>query len=165
MDFDLLIWLFCIAITLHNLEEAIWLPGWSNVSKRFHRPVDKVEFRFAVAVLTLMAYVIAFFSMTGGKGGIGAYLICGYALAMLLNVVFPHIPATLILRRYAPGTATAMLLNLPVSLMLLHKGIEEGFIEKGIFIYTGPLCVAGILLIIPGLFFIAKRWLKPRLKP
>ena len=29
-------WLFPAAITVHNLEEAIWLPAWSRTAGRWH---------------------------------------------------------------------------------------------------------------------------------
>lgn len=162
MNFNLLIWLFAIAITIHNFEEAIWLPAWSKTAGRFHHPIGIFEFRFAVTVLTLIAYIMAYLSMTGSKGSIGAYLVSGYALAMLLNVIFPHLIATLVMRRYAPGTATAIVLNLPITSMLLYQGFEERFIDKSVFIYAGPLGVVGILLLIPGLFFMGRRWLRPK---
>jgi hypothetical protein len=161
MGFNILIWLFAMAVTVHNFEEAIWLPAWSKTSGRFHHPVDIFEFRFAVTVLTLIAYITTCSSMIGGKGSMGAYLVSGYALAMLLNVIFPHLLATLVMRRYAPGTATAILLNLPISSMLLYQGLEEGFIDKSVFIYVGPLVVVGILLLIPWLFFMSRRWFRP----
>ena len=162
MNFSLLVWLFAIAITIHNFEEAIWLPAWSKKAGFFHHPVGIFEFRFAVTVLTLLAYIMAYLSMTGGKGSIGAYLVSGYALAMLLNVIFPHLLATLVMQRYAPGTATAIVLNLPITFMLLYQGLEANFINKSVFIYVGPLVVVGILFFIPGLFFMGRRWLKPK---
>jgi hypothetical protein len=75
---------------------------------------------------------------------------------MLINVVFPHLLATLVMRRYAPGTATAIALNLPITSMLLYQSFKEGFIDKSEFIYVGPLVVVGILLLIPGLFFMGR---------
>jgi len=162
MNFNFFVWLFIIAVTIHNFEEAIWLPAWSKKAERFHLSVGVFEFRFSVTVLTLIAYIMAYLSMTGGKGSIGTYLISGYALAMLLNVVFPHLLATLAMRRYAPGTATAMVLNFPITFMLLNQGFKDGFIDKSVFIYVGPLVVAGILLLIPILFFIGRKWLEPK---
>jgi hypothetical protein len=158
MGFHQLTWLFAFVTTVHNLEEALWLPAWSQTGGRFHHPIGSFEFRFAVTVLSLAAFIMAFMSVAGGKGSLGAYLVSGYALAMLLNVAFPHLLATLVMRRYAPGTATAIALNLPVTAMLLTKGFEEGFIDPSRFIYAGPLVVIGILLLIPALFFVGRKW-------
>ncbi len=161
MSFPLLSWLFAVAITIHNLEEALRLPAWSQSAGRWHHPVGAREFRFAVGVLTALAYVAACLSMVGGKESAGAYLVAGYALAMLLNVFFPHLLATLIMRRYAPGTATALLLNLPVTLLLLHRGVQQGYIRLSTFTWAGPLIVVAILSSIPLLFAIGRRaWSK-----
>ncbi len=162
LDFNLLVWLFAIVVTVHNFEEAIWLPAWSKTAGRFHHPVGRFEFRFAVMVLTLIAYIMAFLSMIGGKGSVGAYLVCGFALAMLLNVVFPHLLVTLVMRRYAPGTVTAVALNLPITFMLLYQGFKEGYIEESRFLYIGPIVVVGLVFLVPVLFFVGKRWLRPK---
>ena len=61
-------WLFPAAITVHNLEEAIWLPGWSRTAGEWHAGVGAFEFRFAVAVLTALAWVVTGLSLHGGPG-------------------------------------------------------------------------------------------------
>jgi hypothetical protein len=94
MNFPILSGLFAVAMTLHNLEEALWLPKWSQSAGRWHHPVGAREFRFAVGVLTVLAYVGAYLSAVGGKETVGAYFIAGYALAMLMNVLLPHLLVT-----------------------------------------------------------------------
>jgi len=157
MDFVFLAWLFAGAITLHNLEEAIWLPAWSEKAGRWHHEVGAREFRFAVVVLTLLAYVFAWAAVAYGRESFGAYLLSGYALAMLLNVLFPHVAATIIMRRYAPGTLTALFFNLPVTLLLLRQGLQEGYIHLQRLVWAGPLVVAGIMVSIPVLFHLGRR--------
>ncbi len=157
MNFTLLSWLFALAITVHNLEEAIWLPAWSQSARRWHHPVGVREFRFAVAILTFLAYLAAYLSMIGRKGSPAAYILEGYALAMLLNVVFPHLLATFILKRYTPGTATALFLNLPITSLLLYQGIKEGYIVLPKFFILGPLVVLGIVAFIPVLFIAGRK--------
>jgi hypothetical protein len=156
MSYPTLGWLFAIALTLHNAEEAILLPGWSSRAGRWHAPVGAFEFRFAVVVLTLLAYAVAFLSSIYGAQSFAAYALAGYALAMLLNVLAPHLLATLALRQYAPGTGTALLFNLPVCGALLYVGLRDGFIERGKFVVFGPGCVVVVLALIPILFFIGR---------
>jgi hypothetical protein len=151
-----------LAVTLHNLEEALSLPTWSRSAGRWHHPVGAREFRFAVAVLTVFAYVAAYLAAVGGKESVGAYLLAGYALAMLLNVFFPHVLATLVMRRYAPGTFTALLLNFPTTVLLLYQGLQEGYVQMHRLAWVGPLVVVGILVAIPVLFAIGR--LHPRLR-
>jgi Protein of unknown function with HXXEE motif len=158
MDFVLLAWLFALAITLHNIEEAILLPAWSKTAGKWHHPVGAREFRFAVIVLTVLAYFAAGLATVYGKESVGSYLLAGYALAMLLNVLFPHVIATVVMRRYAPGTLSALLLNLPVTLLLLHRGFQDGYIHSQRFVWTGPLVIVGIMVSIPVLFAIGRRF-------
>jgi len=157
MDFVLLAWLFALVVTVHNIEEALLLPDWSKTAGKWHRPVGVREFRFAVMVLTVGAYVAVGWALMCGKESAGAYVLSGYALAMLLNVLFPHVIASAVTRRYAPGTFTALLLNLPATILLLRQGFQEGYIHIQRFVWLGPLVVLGILASIPLLFAIGRR--------
>lgn len=87
----------------------------------------------------------------------GAYLVSGYALAMLLNVAFPHLLASAYYRGYMPGTATAVLLILPVTSALLANALSAGRIELRVFAVTGPLAVIAIVALIPLLLLIGSR--------
>ena len=133
------------------------MPKWSVRAGRWHTPVGPFEFRFAVAVLTLLAYGIAYLSAIQGPQTVAAYVLAGYALAMLLNVFVPHVLATLALRQYAPGTATALLFNLPVCSSLLYVGVKDGYIVIDQFAWYGPASIVVILAVIPILFFIGRK--------
>lgn len=152
MAFRNLVWLFVAAIALHNIEEAVWIPAWSADAGPWHAPVAAVPFGFAVAVLSVAAAATALLARRGGRGSLGAYLVTGYALAMLLNVAFPHLLATIALQSYMPGTATAVLFNLPVTALLVRAAFREGYVERGKFLWAGPLVVASLMLAIPVLF-------------
>ena len=149
-------WLFALALTLHNLEEAIWLPKWSQHAGRWHPKVSKFQFRFAVLVLTLLAYGIVLWSYWGGKGSLGDYLLSGYAFTMLLNAFFPHLIASIVLRRCAPGLFTALGLNVPVMFMLLFRALEEQYVSLSAFMISGVVFTAVIVAIIPVLFRIGR---------
>lgn len=157
MSYPALGWLFAFAVTLHNAEEALLLPKWSMRAGRWHAPIGAFEFRFAVLILTFLAYGAAYLSATQGPRTVAAYALAGYALAMLLNVFMPHLLATIALRQYAPGTATAKLLNLPVCSALLYVGVEDGYIEASKFAWYGPISVAVILASIPILFLVGRK--------
>jgi hypothetical protein len=162
MDFRIAAWIVALVSTLHNLEEAILLPAWSRTAGRWHHPVEKGEFRFAVLVLALLTYAAVGRALLGGREGIGAYLLTGYALAMLLNVFVPHLLATLALLRYAPGTATGLLLNLPATSLLLSHAFREGHVHASRFLWAGPLVVWAFLALIPLLFAIGRRLTRRR---
>ncbi len=154
MSFNLFAWLFAAGLTIHNLEEAIFLPAWSRTAARWHAPIGAAEFRFAVVVLTLSAYVCAGLSTAGSM--VGTYLLCGYSLAMFLNVFIPHLAATAVMRRYAPGTATAVCCNLPITVLLIRRAVAEHRIALATFAWAGPLTVVMIVLSIPLLFTIGR---------
>ncbi len=150
-------WLFALAVTLHNAEEAILLPRWSQQGGPWRVPVEAFEFRFAVAVLTAFAYGAAYLAAHGGPGSIGAHILAGYALAMVLNVLVPHLWGALALRRYVPGTASAILLNLPAGGYLLYSGVRDGEIGFDKFVWIGPASVAALSASIPLLFFLGRK--------
>ncbi|SDJ07820.1 Protein of unknown function with HXXEE motif-containing protein [Bradyrhizobium sp. Rc2d] len=157
MTFGFITWLFVAAVAAHNLEEAIWLPSWSQSVGKWHPAVTAFEFRFAVVILTVLAAVAAALAHGQGKGSIGAYLITGYALAMLLNVIFPHVLVTLILRRYTPGLATAIFAITPATTSLIWSAFRENVVELYRFLVVGPIEVASILISIPMLFWLARK--------
>jgi hypothetical protein len=67
-------WLFPIVVTVHNLEEAIWLPGFIAVhSNQIPWQVSKGEFRLALIVLTVAAWIVTYLSWRTGKQTVWAY--------------------------------------------------------------------------------------------
>lgn len=155
MSFQKLQWLFPIAVTLHNSEEAVWLPNWLvQHSREVPMQPDPGAFRFAAALLIVAAYVVTYLSGRRGKETPWAYLMFGYIVAMLANVFIPHVPATLMLRSYTPGVVTAVLINLPVMSLLAIQAVRERWVSGRKAVMFGiavPLAIAGI---IPLLFVI-----------
>jgi hypothetical protein len=129
LSFRDLLWLFPIAVTLHNAEEAIWLPGWSKRAVLWRNPVMPGSFRFAAAVFTVLAFAVTWLSASSGKQSVWTYLAFGYMAAMLANVLIPHLALTIALRSYMPGLATAAALNLPVLPLLLVFAFQEGYVS------------------------------------
>jgi hypothetical protein len=157
MTFEMLTWLFVLAVALHNLEEALRLPAWSQSPGGWRYAVGAREFRFAVIVLTAAAAAAALAANLGGKASAGAYVVCAYALAMLLNVFFPHVLVSLVLREFSPGTLTALFLNLPACALLLEHALRGQYVEAPTFLWVGPLGVLAVAGSIPLLFAIGRR--------
>jgi hypothetical protein len=59
MSISLLGWLFALGVVAHNAEEALFLPDWSKRAGRWHAPVRKAPFRFAVVVLSVAVLLAA----------------------------------------------------------------------------------------------------------
>jgi hypothetical protein len=157
MTFRDLEWLFPIVVTLHNAEEAIGFPGWSReAGSRWHGSITSGTFRFAAAILALLAFAVTWMSLVSGRQTVWTYLAFGYIAAMLANVPVPHVAATIALRRYVPGVATAVLLNLPVLTLLVVCALREGYVS-GWKAVAYCVCVSVILVAsLPALFKLGK---------
>lgn len=143
---------FCLAITLHNLEEALWLPQWSQIGSSFQKPVRENEFHFAVLIITALAYLVSFLTLSFQKSKIIKWAYIGFLGSMIFNAFFPHLIVTILMKSYAPGLLTALLLNVPINTVILYTLHKQNFIRvKEIIISTA---IVGILLlaIIPLLF-------------
>ena len=123
-------WLFPIVVTLHNAEEAIGFPSWSRgTGRRWHGSITPGTFRFAAAILALLAFAVTGMSLVSGKQTVWTYLTFGYIAGVLANAFAPHVAATIALRRYVPGVGTAVLLNLPVLTLLVLCALKEGYVS------------------------------------
>lgn len=107
--------IFLLAFTFHNLEEGIWLPRRSKHAGKYHPEVSNNEFHFALIVITTVGYLLTFLFMTLGSSIVVIkYVYLGFVLMMSLNSIFPHLLATIDLKRYSPGTLSGLFLNLPI---------------------------------------------------
>jgi hypothetical protein len=152
MSFQTLAWAFPLVVTLHNAEEALWLPGWSERAGLWKTPVSAGVFRLAAMILTLLAFVVTVLSVASGRQTVWTYLTFGYMVAMLANVLIPHVAGAIALRRYTPGVVTAVALNLPVLSLLVVLALREGYVSgwKAIAYSIG---VTGLLILsIPAMF-------------
>jgi hypothetical protein len=156
MSFQSLLWFFPIAVTLHNVEEAIWFPEWTKRTRRWPVPVAPGVFRFAVAVLTILAFAVTWLSARSGKQSVWTYLVFGCMVVTLANALVPHIALTIAMRRYMPGVATAVAINLPLLSLLVVAAIREGYVS-GLKAAVYSVGVGGLLLVvIPALFKLGR---------
>lgn len=109
------------AVTLHNGEEMVWLPGFRHPDWLPQMNVSAFAFRFAACLVTAMVWLVAIAMVAGWRT---EALMAGFAIAMLFNAALPHLVLTLILRRYHPGTATALLAVVP-SVILFGLSIGD----------------------------------------
>ncbi len=125
INYKKIIWLLAISETFHNMEEAIRLPLWTQTLKVRHPQVSAFEFRFAVILLTLLIYwIIYYFSKHENK--FAEYSMAGVLTAILFNVFVPHLAGTIIAADFVPGVITGVLMNVPVCLYLILRGLKEG---------------------------------------
>jgi hypothetical protein len=147
------IWILAMTETLHNIEEAIWLPAWSQTAGTWHPSVTAFEFRFAVTAITILFYIIIYyFSKYDTK--LTKYLMGGALVMILINVFMPHLLATIFLAHYAPGVVTGILFNIPAALYLLRRGMREGFFSTRILVLGAIGFTFVVAPLLPGLFVI-----------
>jgi hypothetical protein len=161
MSLSLLGWLFSFGVVVHNMEEAWFLPAWSKRPRFRHTEVSAGSFRFAALALSLAALLAAWLASAGGVCSFGAYFITGYALTMVLNALVPHIAACIVLRSYAPGTATALLFNLPLGGWLVHRALAERYVEPSVFVISAPITILCIIASIPLLLAVGSKLFSP----
>lgn len=161
MSLALLGWVFTLGALLHNAEEARWLPAWSARAGRWHAPVDARSFRIAAALLSGLFVLLTMAAALSTAGGLAAYLMAGCVLAMMANAIVPHVLVSAITRRYMPGTATGVLLNLPLGALYLRQALQQHAIAWQHFRWAGPLVVLAMLAmlaLLPMLFALARRF-------
>jgi len=113
--------LFGVGVTLHNLEEAVYLPGWfrSNLTLLFE-PNRKIYW-----IVTSLVSVVIWVPIVGvcisREGSRFQTVLSGFALLMAINAVVPHLALSLVKRSYSPGAGTGVLFNLPLGVLLIRE--------------------------------------------
>jgi hypothetical protein len=157
VDHSLLVWAFTSGVCLHNVEEGYFAAAFSEHANRLRWQIGPAAFRLALAALSGVFVMVAVAATIGGPRSVGAYLIAGVALAMVVNAFAPHLISTIAARRYAPGTATAALLNLPLGSVLLYYSLKDGNVDPAVFVYSGPITAIGVLGLVPPFLLLARK--------
>jgi hypothetical protein len=117
--------LFGIGVTLHNLEEAMYLVSWarSHLKLRF-APNPKIYW-----VLTTLVSGVIWIPIVGVCVSMASThlqsVLSGFALVMAINAVLPHLVISMVKHSYSPGTGTGMLFNLPLGVLLIHAQLSH----------------------------------------
>ena len=132
------------------------MPAWSASVRPLRFAVSSSVFRFAAVVQSLLLVLLAAAAFLSAPQSPAAYGFAGYVFAMLVNVFAPHVLASIALRKYMPGMATALVLNLPLGVLFLHRALADGFVVWGTLVWAAPFVAFLVLLSIPVLFAIGK---------
>jgi len=147
--------LFPLAILLHNIEEAIWLPKWSKLTKKYHKPVKADDFRFAVVIVTVLAYLATLLLLIFNDVNLFKYIYFGFLGSMILNAIFPHLVMTIVLKKYAPGLLTGLFINIPFNSYIIYVAVENSYIQMREIIISTVFVGISILLLLPVLFKVS----------
>lgn len=130
IPFDRLLWLVPIILTIHNIEEAPFMEGWSKrLPLKIHPTVSTRQFVLAVIFLTLAGFLVTYIGVEYLGNQTGYLLVLGIQTILLFNTFVPHIATTIRFRMYSPGVITAILLTLPFSFYLFQRALNENIIS------------------------------------
>jgi hypothetical protein len=125
-----LLWGVPILLAVHNLEEAPFMEKWPReLSLPIHPIVSTKQFVAAVTLLTIAGFAVTYFGVTTSNQPIGTSIILGIQMVMLVNVFVPHLATAIRFRKYSPGIITGLLLNLPFSIYLFNRAMQERFMS------------------------------------
>lgn len=126
-----------IILLIHNLEEVVFMRGVlpldaARIPEALRGWLPRVtypQFLVALAVVTVIPFVIAAAGDLRRRGGTAVGMLLAVQAVLLLNVL-SHLGAAIGLGGYAPGLATALLINLPFSIHLFRRANRERWISR-----------------------------------
>lgn len=151
--------LFILTITLHNIEEGLWLPQWSQLAKKYHKPVEKREFHFALIVITTLAYLVSGLFMFFPHILVLKYFFIGYVGTMIINAFIPHLISAIALKRYAPGLVTGIFLNVPLNSLIIAYVIKSKMLGLYEVIFSTVVVAIVILALLSPLFKLGSKFI------
>jgi len=125
--------LFAAAITLHDLEEALFLPAWIHAHLKVRFNPNPKAYWIVTLLVSLLAWIVALGVSLTPENRAFHLALSGFALAMAINVFLPHAIASIVKRSYSPGAATGLLFNLPLGVMLIKAEWSTGIASPASF--------------------------------
>src|SRR3954468_4309021 len=132
------LWLVPTFMAVHNAEEGIFFPrylplvlerlpeAWRSVAG----PITLGQVWAALWAVTLIPVVLAAWATLQPERAAPVWLLLLIQATLLLNV-FWHVGAAIVLfNGYAPGLATAVLLNLPFSVYLIRRAVKQNWVSQ-----------------------------------
>jgi hypothetical protein len=152
-------------LTLHDAEEALTLPRFLPIVRQrlpaavapLAARVDADALRTALVVATVVPLAIVAWAYWRPHSRVARWTALAIQATVLLNVLSHIVAAAVLLRGYAPGLATAVLVNLPFSLVLLRRVARERWLPRRALLALVPAAVVvhgpllgGLLLSVSG---------------
>jgi len=152
-----------LVIALHNAEEGItageYLPRVREIIERVPAlrergllPPSLPRLYLALIIVTVVPAVVLGWATTGRDSGVKREVVAVIAAALLWNVFLPHVSAMIVLRGYAPGGVTALVVNLPFCLYLFRRSLIEQMLTRTQL--TVALIVGLFLLVVAPLLLL-----------
>jgi hypothetical protein len=156
------LWLIPIALTLHNAEEAATFPRYLPLvqtrlplfAQPFVTRVDLAQLHVALALATIVPFLVIAWATSRPRSLVARWSALALQAVVALNVLSHVMVASVVLKGYAPGLVTALVVNAPLSAVLFRRAAREHWIPSwswwlvlptALFIH-GPALLALLLL-------------------
>jgi hypothetical protein len=135
---DIVVWGVPAALLLHNLEEGLtfarYLPRVRAAAPQAVRYLIPGPGRLSTAYVALVVVTVipvgfALLARHPRSARWAGQALLVLAAILLVNVAW-HLAAAVVLRGYAPGVATALAINLPVTVMALRRERRDGRLSR-----------------------------------
>jgi hypothetical protein len=132
-------WFIPVILSIHNLEEALTMPQWMSVHLPMLRSTipffENLQFSTAqlyvsLFLVTLVPFLITFFCLRGERTAKKISVVLILQSIIFWNALMPHLSGFFVLGMYNPGTITAVLLNIPFSVYLYRRVLQQGIVLK-----------------------------------
>jgi hypothetical protein len=117
---------------VHNIEEAFTLdPFLPAIKERLSKYGSKdifptwPQYRLALITVTIIPFVVAILPLKASRR---LTIMLVASTTMLINVI-PHLAGFIIFKRYVPGLASSLLINLPSSMLSIFLAFRSGFLN------------------------------------
>ena len=137
------------AFLLHNAEEAITICRYPvEIPFPFIQPANCNQFIWAVSILSVVILLVFIFSMFTENILQYNFISTGIAAVLLFNLLLPHLLIGLYTFHYTPGLVSAVMLNLPLSVLVLSKNRPNYTSNKKFLRHIFIFLIVGYLLFV-----------------
>jgi hypothetical protein len=159
-------WLVAAFALLHNLEEALMMPGYVPLVRARLSGIAPAAlltaaghlswFYGALVAATIVPALVVLIAVTRPMTRATVYAVMFVQSLFLVNVIVPHVPAALLLGGYVPGVVTAVGVQLPFSVYFLRRSVLEGVVSGRGALATVLLAGPGLLLVLGTFYWLAR---------
>ena len=161
-----LVWLVPILLAIHNAEEALFFPRYlpfvlyrlPAAWQALIAPLTTGQVGAALGAVTAVAFIAAWWSYQSPDSPVALWLVLLIQTTVLLNVVWHAAAAVVLFGGYAPGVATAVLLNLPFSIYLLRRAACERWLGPRALWALIPAAIVLHGPLLAALLVLTERW-------
>ena len=166
MSRRMVVWLIPILLTMHNAEEALAFRAYlPRLRTALPKPIASLAASLsyatiltALTVLSAVAFLVALAAATRPESRSTLWLLLVLETAVGLNVLAHLLGAATIFHGYAPGLATALLINAPFAIYCFRRAWREQWLSPVALRATVPAS-----LILHGPILLGGLWLAGRL--